>query len=187
MGPPRAAPFVIVKFKTYELADIKNGGFELSKKVEARVLEIVGSKLNKDTRVDLTEGKNTANDGWIGEDRAEIKISAKTYSGPLKYSNFFETHYKSGKPSALLLTKSKLYVTLSPGWNSTYQQVTGKIRMWNVSDLLSVMGRVYPIVTYDYGEFGFYIPNKSDQIKHTWIGDVKFDFELKQYDLGAML
>ena len=176
-----------MKFKTYELGDIENGGFELSKLVEQEILNIVGERLNKTARVDLSEGKNTDNDGWLGDKRAEVKVSAKIFKDNNKYSNFFETHYKSGQPSGLLLTKSELYVTLSPGWNNKQKMITGKIRVWNVRDLLAVMGRVYPIVPFDYGEYGFYVPNKSEQVKHTWIGDVLFNPFEKEYDLGVRL
>jgi hypothetical protein len=174
-----------VIFKTYDLGDIKNGGFELSKQVEEEILKIVGKRMGKPTRVDLTEGKNVENDGWIGDKRAEVKVSAKVFKGDLKYGNFFETHYKNGQPSALLLTESELYVTLSPGWSSKQQMMTGKIRVWEVKDLLSVMGRVYPIVKFDYDEYGFYIPNKSEDIKHLWVGDVLFNPFEKEYNLGV--
>ena len=176
-----------MKFKTWQLGDIENGGFELSKQVEAKLLEIVGAKLGKPTWVDNTPGKTVANDGWIGDQKAEVKVSAKIYKDERRYSNFFETLYKSGKPSALLLTESELYVTLSPGWNNKQQMMTGKIRVWKVSDLLSVMGRVFPIVTYDYGDYGFYIPNKCDDIKHVWVGDVLFNPHEQEYNLGVML
>lgn len=176
-----------MKFKTYELGDIANGGFKLSKKVEEKLLELVGEKLNQPVKVDVTEGKNVEQDGWIGESKAEVKVSAKIFKGEYKYGNFFETHYKSGKPSALLLTRSDLYVTLSPGWNSKEKAMTGKIRVWNVKDLLGVMGRVYPIVKFDYEEYGFYVPNKSEHITHVWIGDVKFDLASKEYDLGKII
>jgi hypothetical protein len=174
-----------VKFKTYELGDIANGGFELSKQVEQEILTIVGDKLGKPARVDVTEGKNVDQDGWIGDLRAEVKVSAKVFKDDLKYSNFFETHYKNGQPSALLLTKSDIYVTLSPGWNNKAGMMTGKIRVWKVKDLLGVMGRVFPIVRFDYDEYGFYVPNKSEAIKHTWIGDVLFNPFEKEYNLGV--
>lgn len=176
-----------MRFKTFDLGDIKNGGFELSKLVENNLLTIVGEKIGKPVRVDVTEGKNVEHDGWIGDRKAEVKVSAKIYKGELRYSNFFETHYKSGQPSALLLTRSDYYVTLTPGWNSKQNTITGKIRLWKTKDLLSVMGRVYPIVQYDYGDYGFYVPNKSNTITHTWIGDVWFDPENKEYDLGIKL
>lgn len=174
-----------MKFSTYQLGDIANGGFELSKQVEEELLKIVGAKLGKPTRVDVTEGKNVENDGWIGDRRAEVKVSAKIFKDDLRYSNFFETHYKNGQPSALLLTKSDYYVTLSPGWSNKQRMITGKIRLWKVKDLLSVMGRVYPIVKFDYDEYGFYVPNKSEVITHTWIGDVFLDLKNKEYNLGV--
>lgn len=176
-----------MKFRTYELGDIANGGFELSKQVEERLLTLVGEKLNQPVRVDLTEGKNVEQDGWIGTSKAEVKVSAKTFDGEYKYGNFFETHYKNGKPSALLLTRSDLYVTLSPGWNSKHNMMTGKIRVWETKNLLSVLGRVYPIVKFDYDEYGFYVPNKSTAAPHKWIGDVKFNYKEKEYDLGGLL
>lgn len=174
-------------FKTYQLGDIANGGFELSKQVEQEILAIVGEKLKKPTRVDVTEGKNVDQDGWVGDLRAEVKVSAKLFKGDMKYGNFFETHYKNGQPSALLLTKSDIYITLSPGWSNKAGMITGKIRVWKVKDLLAVMGRVYPIVKYDYDEYGFYVPNKSEAINHTWIGDVLFNPFEKEYNLGVRL
>jgi hypothetical protein len=100
---------------TYKLGDIANGGFELSKQAESALLQMIARKKKTSFFVDLTEGKNTDWDGSLGEDNVEIKFSAKTFKGEKRLSNFFETHYKNGKPSALLLTKAKKYITVSPG------------------------------------------------------------------------
>ena len=172
---------------TYKLGDIANGGFELSKQAESALLQMIARKKKTSFFVDLTEGKNTDWDGSLGEDNVEIKFSAKTFKGEKRLSNFFETHYKNGKPSALLLTKAKKYITVSPGWSNKYGMLTGKVRIWNVKDLINLIDNPYPLETFDYGEKGFFIPNKSDLIKHEWVGDVFYDQAGSSFDLSKWM
>lgn len=167
---------------THELGDIANGGFKKSKEAEQALLSLIARKKRTTYQVDVNEGKNTDWDGMLGNHHVEIKFSAKTYKGDNRLSNFFETHYKSGEPSALLLTKADKYITVSPGWSNKYQMLTGKVRMWDVPGLLKVMEH-FPIVEGDYGESGFFVPNKSPLIAHEWIGDVFFDQAKYSYDL----
>lgn len=172
---------------TYELGDLANGGFKKSKLAEESLLKLVAGKKRTTYSVDLTEGKNTDWDGMLGNEPVEIKYSAKMFSGENRFGNFFETHYKSGKPSALLLTKATKYITVSPGWSNKYASVTGKVRMWNVSELVNAIDNPYPIVEFDYGEKGFYVPNKSNAVKHEWVGDVAFDPEKCSYDISKWI
>lgn len=168
---------------TYELGDLANGGFQKSKQAESALLKLVSHKKRIGFSVDVTEGKNTDWDGTLGNDHVEIKFSAKVFKGDKRFSNFFETHYKNGKPSALLLTKADKYITVSPGWSNRKQMITGKVRIWEVSDLLKAMEH-FPLEEFDYGEKGFYIPNKTDIIQHEWVGDVFFDQANCTYDLS---
>lgn len=172
---------------TYELGDLANGGFQKSKEAEEALLALIAKKLRTTYSVDLSEGKNTDWDGMLGNDHVEIKYSAKTFKGEKRLSNFFETHYRSGKPSALLLTKAEKYITVSPGWSNKYQMLMGKVRIWKVSDLLKVMGNPYPLEEFDYGEKGFFIPNKSPLIQHQWVGDVFFDQAACSYDISKWM
>lgn len=171
---------------TYELGDLENQGFKKSKLAEEALLSLISRKRRTSFSVDVIEGKNTDWDGMLGSDHVEIKFSAKTYKGDHRLSNFFETHYKSGAPSALLLSKASKYITVSPGWSSKYRMLTGKVRIWNVKDLLRGMAH-YPIVEGDYGEKGFFIPNKSDVITHDWVGDVFFDQAKRSYDISKFI
>lgn len=171
---------------TYELGDLANGGFQKSKMAEEALLKLVAGKRRTSYTVDLSEGKNTDWDGTLGEEYVEIKFSAKEYKGEQRLSNFFETHYKSGDPSALLLTKADKYITVSPGWSNKYQMLMGKVRSWSVPDLLSVMTK-YPLVEDDFGAKGFFVPNKSSLINHEWIGDVFFDQAKCSYDLSKWM
>lgn len=171
---------------TYELGDLANGGFQKSKQAEHALLNLISRKRRTTFSVDVTEGKNTDWDGMLGNDHVEIKFSAKVFKGEKRLSNFFETHYKNGKPSALLLTKAEKYITVSPGWSNKYSMLMGKVRIWNVSDLLKAMNE-FPIETFDYGEKGFFIPNKSESIKHDWVGDVFFDQAKSSYDLSKWM
>ena len=172
---------------TYKLGDIANGGFELSKQAESALLQSIARKRSTSFSVDRRKGKNTDWDGSLGEDNVEIKFSAKTFKGEKRLSNFFETHYKNGKPSALLLTKAKKYITVSPGWSNKYGMLTGKVRIWNVKDLINLIDNPYPLETFDYGEKGFFIPNKSDLIKHEWVGDVFYDQAGCSFDLSKWM
>lgn len=172
---------------TYELGDIANGGFELSKKAECELLRAIALKKKTTFSVDLKEGKNTDWDGKLGNDNVEIKFSAKTFKGEKRLSNFFETHYKSGKPSALLLTKADKYITVSPGWSNKYGMLTGKVRIWNVKDLIRLIDNPYPLETFDYGEKGFFIPNKSELIQHEWVGDVFYDQARCSFDISKWM
>lgn len=172
---------------TYELGDLENGGFKKSKEAEEALLSLISKKRRTTFSVDINEGKNTDWDGMLGSDHVEIKFSAKAYKGEHRLSNFFETHYKSGKPSALLLTKAEKYITVSPGWSNKYQMLTGKVRMWNVRDLLFKGMAHYPIVEGDYGERGFFIPNKSELVTHDWVGDVFFDQAKCSYDISKFI
>lgn len=176
-----------MKVVTYQLADIANGGFDLSKKAEDALLSLVSKKKRTSYSVDLTEGKNTDWDGMLGKDYVEIKFSAKTFKGPKRLSNFFEVSYKSGKPSALLLTKATKYITVSPGWSNKYMMLTGKVRIWDVEDLLTLMNNPYPVEEFDYGESGFFVPNKSDLITHEWVGDVFYDQAGCSFDLSRWM
>lgn len=176
-----------MKVCTYELAALDEGGFQKSKQAEKGVLSLIGRTRKKQYWVDESPGKNTDWDGKLGEDYVEIKFSAKTFSNtPYYLGNFFETHYKSGEPSALLLTKATKYITITPGWSNKYNSLTGKVRMWEVSDLLHA-SETFPIVEYDYGEYGFYIPNKCDNVKHVWLGDVEFDQQKCIYDVSKWI
>jgi hypothetical protein len=172
---------------TYELGDLANGGFQKSKQAEHALLNLISRKRRTTFSVDLGEGKNTDWDGMLGSDHVEIKFSAKVFKDDNRLANFFETHYKSGAPSALLLTKAEKYITVSPGWSNKYQMLTGKVRMWNVRDLLFKGMAHYPIVEGDYGERGFFIPNKSALVSHDWIGDVFFDQAKCSYDLSKWM
>lgn len=171
---------------TYELADLEAGGFAKSKLAEEALLSMIAKRKRVPYSVDLTEGKNTDWDGTLGSDYVEIKFSAKTFKGDKRLSNFFETHYKSGAPSALLLTKATKYITVSPGWSNKYGMLTGKVRIWNVRDLIAAMDQ-FPLETFDYGEKGFFIPNKSEVVKHEWVGDVFFDQARSTYDLSKWM
>lgn len=172
---------------TYALGDIANGGFAKSKLAEEALLSLIAHKRKTTYSVDLTEGKNTDWDGMLGKHHVEIKFSAKTFKGDKRLSNFFETHYKSGQPSALLLTKAEKYITVSPGWSNRYQMLMGKIRIWNVSDLRSSIDNPFHLEEFDYGEKGFFIPNKSEIVKHDWVGDVFFDQAKFSYDLSKWM
>lgn len=171
---------------THELADLENGGFQKSKLAEQTLLSLIARKKRIDYFVDIGEGKNTDWDGTLGKHHVEIKFSAKTFKGEKRLSNFFETHYKSGKPSALLLTKADKYITVSPGWSNKYQMLTGKVRMWDVPDLLNAM-TIFPIEEGDYGERGFFVPNKTSVVAHEWIGDLFFDQAACSYDLSKWM
>lgn len=172
---------------TYELGDLQNGGFKKSKEAEEALLSLIARKRRTTYSVDINEGKNTDWDGMLGADHVEIKYSAKTYKDERRLSNFFETHYKSGAPSALLLTKADKYITVSPGWSNKYKMLTGKVRIWNVKDLLFKAMAHYPIVEGDYGESGFYVPNKSEVVTHDWVGDVFFDQAKCSYDISKFI
>lgn len=173
-------------FSTYQLGDIDNGGFELSKKAEEALLKLVAGKLDVLYEVDTSKGKNPRYDGWLGGKKVEIKFSAKMFGDELRFANFFETHYKCGKPSALLLTQSLYYLTCTPGWSSNNKKVVGKIRLWKVEDLLKGLIK-YPIVKFDYGEYGFYVPNKSDFVPHRWLGDVDCNIDNQEYNLEKFI
>lgn len=171
---------------TYELAKMDEGGFDKSKLAEDAILKLIASKKRCSYEVDLTEGKNTDWDGKLGDEYVEVKFSAKTFKGDNRLGNFFETHYKSGKPSALLLTKATKYITITPGWSNKYQMLTGKVRMWKVSDLIAA-SNVFEKVIFDYDEYGFFIPNKCDSFKHEWIGDIFFDQKNMSYDTSKWI
>lgn len=172
---------------TPELGDLKNGGFSKSKEAEEAALKLIAKRRGVSYSVDITEGKNTKWDGMLDGDPVEIKFSCKTFDGtPHRLGNAFETHYKSGDPSALLLTEAKYYITITPGWNAKHQMLTGKIRMWEVAELLRAQ-KIYPTVELAYGEYGFYVPNKSTDVKHTWLGDVLFDRANYSYDLSKWI
>jgi hypothetical protein len=65
--------------------------------------------------------------------------------------------------------------------------LTGKVRIWNVKDLINLIDNPYPLETFDYGEKGFFIPNKSDLIKHEWVGDVFYDQAGSSFDLSKWM
>ena len=171
---------------THELGNLAQGGFAKSKLAEEALLKLISKKRGVSYSVDLTEGKNTDWDGTLGRSHVEVKFSAKVYKGDNRLSNYFETNYKSGAPSALLLSKADKYITVTPGWSNKYSMLTGKVRMWNRADLLNVMHQ-FPIVKDDYGASGFYIPNKSSIITHDWVGDVFFDQQQYSYDLSKWI
>lgn len=171
---------------TYELGDIANGGFELSKQAEEALLSLIAKKKKVTFKVDLTEGKNTDQDGWLNDEPVEIKFSSKTFKGPKRLSNFFETHYKNGDKSALLLTKAVKYITVTPGWSNQYGMLTGKVRIWKVSDLIEA-SKTRLTETFDYGEKGFFIPNKDPSVLHEWVGDVFFDQANCSYDISKWI
>lgn len=172
---------------TYKLGDIDNGGFQLSKQAERALLELIARKKKKTFSVDLSEGKNTDRDGTLGDDDVEIKFSAKTFKGENRLANFFETHYKNDTPSALLLTKATKYITVSPGWSGKYAMLMGKVRIWNVSELIGLINNPYVVETFDHGEKGFFVPNKSELIKHEWVGDVFYDQAGCSFDLSKWM
>ncbi len=171
---------------THELGDIANGGFAKSKKAEEALLRLISIKKRIGYSVDLTEGKNTDWDGMLGNHYVEIKFSAKVFKGEKRLSNFFETHYRNGNPSALLLTKADKYITVTPGWSNKYQMLTGKVRMWDVPSLRAAVS-LFPIEENDYGEKGFYIPNKCEAVKHEWVGDVFFDQAKYSFDISKWI
>jgi uncharacterized protein (DUF433 family) len=171
---------------THELANLAEGGFQKSKLAEEAILKLIAKRKRCSYEVDLTEGKNTDWDGKLGDDYVEVKFSAKTFKGEQRLSNFFETHYKSGSPSALLLTKASKYITITPGWSNKHAMLTGKVRIWNVADLIRA-SNVFEKVVFDYGELGFFIPNKCDLFPHDWVGDVFFDQAKVSYDISKWI
>jgi hypothetical protein len=171
---------------THELGDIANGGFAKSKQAEEALLKLIASRKKTSYSVDITEGKNTDWDGVLGKDHVEVKFSAKVYKGDKRLSNFFETHYKNGKPSALLLTKADKYITVTPGWSNKYQMLTGKVRVWDVPALRAAVAK-FAIEEGDFGEKGFFVPNKSDVVPHEWVGDVFFDQAKYCFDISKWI
>ena len=170
---------------THRLGNINDNGFELSKMAEGCALELISKTYPQffpTFKVDLSEGKNTDWDGILGEWLVEIKYSAKSFNNTEnRFGNFFETHYKDGSPSALLLSKADYYITISPGWHTQLNSIVGKVRMWNVKDLIEGSER-YPRVEFDYGEYGFYV-NKKNHVPHEWLGDVSFDEKKCEYNM----
>lgn len=174
---------------THKLGNINDSGFELSKMAEGCALELISKTyphIFPTFKVDLSEGKNTDWDGILGEHLVEIKYSAKSFNNTEnRFGNFFETHYKDGSPSALLLSKADYYITISPGWHTQLNAIVGKVRMWKVKDLIEGSKR-YPRVEFDYGEYGFYV-NKKQVVNHEWLGDVTFDEKKCEYNMTKFI
>jgi len=159
--------------KPRELNQLNEGGFAKSKIAEHALFTLLANTYNLDAHVNSKMEYDPTGDGEINGILCEIKFSS-VGKGNEGYPIFFETHSKDGYPSALLLTHSRYYLTVTPGYSHQLLKVIGKIRCWPVSYLLQLEKQLPKEQVHGGRVAGFYIKPK-DHPCQVWLGDVPFN------------
>lgn len=170
--------------KPLELNNIKNDGFLKSHIAEKALLLLISNSYGYHVESNDDMSCDSSGDGFINKHQVEIKFSCAG-TGANGYHIFIETNDKHGRPSGLSDTKSKFYITVTPGWSTKLGPI-GKVRLWHVSDLKR-MHQFAEKFTYPNGGSGFFIKPKLFDNEQIWLGDVVYDKDNKEFDISKFI